>query len=161
MPEPLSLQFEKFEAVARHASTPTARRNAKLVALLAELAVRDMNHEAVAGLLACSMATARIYMNDLLDAALVSSLPLEQGQACANRASYRMVADQRTIDAFVDEQLARETDLPPRGQARHVNRAGLHIHTLFGDVRSLAPGHGKVQRDPLVAALFGDASPLC
>lgn len=107
-------------------------------ALVAEFAARDMGYTGVAAFLNCSPSAARNYVHSLRDERIVVEAPGRRGESTEERTVFRLNPSAAEVDFFLTRiaapaifvQEARVSD-----QARHL----------------------PARRDPLVAALFGDA----
>lgn len=138
----------------------SARRLKNLRALVAEFSARDIGCAGTALFLGCSLSAARNYICELLDAAVVASLPVRQAAGCVDRTLYRLTADPLAVHEFL-AGLARshgEHAMPaPRGAASidmSPDPESAHRTWRTADF-TLGVGEGPARRDPLVAALFG------
>lgn len=126
----------------------TARRIARIEELLSAFATRDMGHAQAATLLRCSLSSARSYMFELIDAGVLVATDARWGGRVA-RPVYRLNADARAV---ADYTAALQAAAPAGGQA---DCAPPGWHAASYSAGRAAPGGAAVQRDPLVAALFG------
>lgn len=78
----------------------SARRMAKLHALIAELKVRNTGYGAVALFLPCSSSAARNYMHELRDAGVVGSALIRQGAGCIDKMAYHLNPDPALAQNF-------------------------------------------------------------
>ncbi len=128
-------------------------------ALLGELANGEMDSTAIAAFLQCSNSCAHTYVMALVDAAIVvpSALPSGLGRP---KLGYCLTDDMRAVDDFLSNLLAGQhartlKRTPTRsGQVRTIGSQHFHIMAddQGGEVQAALV---SVQRDPLVAALFG------
>ena len=134
----------------------TARRRARLDLLVAELALRDMNHADVARFLPCSLSAARAYMHDLLDAAVVSLAFSSMGKVNMDSAIYRLCANRLIVKDLLDSRVYDRISSRANLQ-REAAPGTRHVHILSDDVKfDVKICNFPVRRDPLVAALFGE-----
>jgi len=138
----------------------TLRRIEKLQALVAELTVRELDVHAAAHFLQCSPSSARNYILELCDAAIAMPPP-GAGECAADGQTYHLnaLADGEQIRHYLAQLAAPRL----RGSAASKGRrpSGLrcgerYFHIIADDTQfALQPSIAPVQRDPLVAALFG------
>lgn len=134
----------------RASSSPRIER---LRRLLSELSLREVGHSDVIELLDCSMSSARNYIAELLNARVVVARACHRG---SDRAMYRLNTDEAPLRAFC----ALLGGAPVPGGAHPpppLDVVATHQAFLFESPRHWALVRGaSMQRDPLVAALFGD-----
>lgn len=134
----------------------TLRRRVTIRALIAELALRDMNHWAVADFLNCSCSTARTYMKELLEAGVVKLPQRGAGKFILDRAPYSLSGAAEAIEQFLDSLTDAESVSTDYSKGFNGLLNGQRVHIPSGD-----PGfptrleRPRARRDPLVTALFG------
>lgn len=137
----------------------TTRRHLRLRALIGELSARDMHTAAVAVFLECSHTAARNYLNELLEASVIS---WRRSPDPSMRSGYRLNGDTGLVQNFLAgltlpriANMKRESK--PATEAQSFGPRHFHIiaDDRFLGVRAT---HVLVRRDPLVAALFGNES---
>lgn len=123
--------------------------------LVAALDQRDMGPNAVMELLKISYSAARNYLSELEQAGIVSPDPVRRSLL---RISSDPSARLRYFAALTERAEGAQVSLR-RSATRHcTNSTGRFLHVLADDVGfSLVLHRVPVQRDPLVAALFGAA----
>jgi hypothetical protein len=148
------------KAPGLHGRPASLQRCERMQALLGELAKGEMDGAAIAKFLQCSNSSAYKYVMALVDAAVVfpSTLPSVLGRP---KLGYCLTEDMRAVDDFMSRLLAGENSrttlkrTPKRsGQVRTIGSQHFHIMAddQSGEVQA---AFVSVQRDPLVAALFG------
>lgn len=148
----------------------TMLRIARMNALMSAFAVRDMGHLEAATLLQCSQSSARNYMFELMDAGVI--IPADaQGRRRAAKPVYRLNHDTRVIDGYkaelgcTPEYVGARTGANPQDRApKPVQRDRQLSSVRLSDRYAGSPyaaNEAAVQRDPLVAALFGARIPTC
>jgi hypothetical protein len=139
----------------------TIRRIEKLRALVTALAARDMGYVSVAALLECSPTSSRQYLAQLADAGVVSYRPGRRPGSTGG-GSYRLNADPRAARVFLSTLTA--ADVPATKLRRTIRPryagipGGRYVHVMDGDSLPRSTDEGRARRDPLVAALFGEAA---
>lgn len=138
----------------------SARRIEQLRALVAELMMRDIGYVGVATLLKCSQSAARIYVQELRNAGIITASPIRQPPDCVDKFAYRLHSDPQQVRAFLAtlSQPQRCNISSPR-KGGHTDEASSNVrrfHIMQDDANiSLRVSDAPAQRDPLVAALFG------
>lgn len=132
----------------------------KLHALVAELAVRNMGYGAAALFLACSSSAARNYMHELRDAGVIAAALIRQSAGCIDKMAFHLNPDPSLAQNFLAtlDASRRVNKISTRGGGHQVDACAnvRHFHIMRDDVEmSLKVSSTPVQRDPLVAALFG------
>ncbi|MES2257026.1 MAG: hypothetical protein V4724_00835 [Pseudomonadota bacterium] len=142
----------------------TLRRVEKLRRLIAALSSRQMDVAAAAAFLGCSPAAARNHLYELLAARVIVPVPVraDGGGAGGDSIAYTLHADAAIVEAFVDTLRevhgARFIFAGKRSRKRGLFVGGRYFHIMLDDVGfALQICDEPVRRDPLVAALFGDA----
>lgn len=132
--------------------------------LLEQLCGHPLDAAAAASILECSITSAYRYLNTLIDAAIIEIVKREQRASKPVPKLYRLKATQGDVDRLL-ATLSNSADPRPR-----VSQTAGQSTTLPGKLRSQAfflfsgqgarPGQAPhvVERDPLVAALFGTVS---
>lgn len=116
----------------------TLLRIERLTALVAAFSARDLSLDDVAALLRCSASSARNYAFELADAGIILCAPPQPADRCADRHLFAITRQTALVDAFM---------------AGLANPGGFAVARASGG----NPFPVVVQRDPLVAALFGAA----
>ena len=141
----------------------SARRVVNLRALISEFAARNMGYCGVALFLNCSESTARNYVHELIDHRVIAYPRIRAQASCVDRTVYSLNPDPLIVRQFFETLVVSES------RRRHSVSAGRyggpgpvwsknarHVHILWDDVAIVDSAQSApVQRDPLVAALFG------
>lgn len=145
--------------LASAAAMPTPHQSEALRSLILAFSTRAMDVLDAAALLGCSSAYASAYLAQLRDAqVIVIATPKERDTGTR----FRLHADTSIVGAYLDclNGAARERFV---FVGRHLSKRGLlvdgrHFHIMRDDLGFvLRISDEPVRRDPLVAALFGDA----
>lgn len=142
-------------------SPASLRRRSKFQLLVAEFALRDLDAVAVAEFLDCSTTAAHQFVNILLGAAVIEPYRASKATGSFMRRGYRLNSNAAVISGFWPTWRRRSSAASFRNTARSrpnrpISRIACHFHLLVGERNEGVLAHRKpVQRDPLVAALFG------
>jgi hypothetical protein len=132
----------------------SARRIMNLRALVGEFARRDLGYSGTALLLGCSLSSARNYIFELLDAAVIVAHPFRPPAGSIDRLQYQLTTDRQAVREFV-AGLAESDGAEAQRHGMQADRQGDACgldNFNFGPNLLDAPA----RRDPLVAALFGE-----
>lgn len=144
-------------------TTATRRRNEQMRKLVAEYHIREMSSEEVAEFLKFSPSGARKYVNDLLKRHIIEVKRTEGtvGKKSLGHSIYGLAENSEELV----KELLEELEAGPISNMKYVKPKQVptvdhtrHLHIMRDDMTF----HSKVepiivQRDPLVAALFGPA----
>lgn len=145
------------------------RRAQQLLRVIEQLAVRSMTTLEVAHLLNCKSACAQKYLQQLRDEEVVI-LERHPEQGASNKALYRLSNNSEKIREFQElivqpkrHRSSREKLISLQAQGSILNVTvganGQRIYMLADETHhAIRPHSEPVQRDPLVAALFGAAA---
>lgn len=138
----------------------SARRIEQLRALVAELMMRDIGYVGVATLLQCSKSAARMYVQELRGAGMITARPIRQPADCVDKLAYRLHSDPQQVQAFLaklsQSQRCNITSQRNGGQKVEASSNVRRFHIMQDDANiSLMVSEAPAQRDPLVTALFG------
>jgi hypothetical protein len=144
-------------------TSATLRRIENMQKLVAELQNHEMLADEIAWFLKFSPSGARKYIRDLREAGVIELARYIEGTATyLGKAVYQLTPDAERVQAFLAAiaQPKRE-GAPPRKERPSLREQsmagnGRHFHILADDTHyAIRVNRGPVQRDPLVAALFG------
>lgn len=140
----------------------TLRRTERLLALLAELSIRDMDLLAMSFLLNCSQSAVRNYTFELLSAGVIVAFPSKRTSAGGSK-DYRLSADTRIVENFLSNLgEPRRGDIISAKHSRQLHKTladARYFHIMWNDMNGSFEVNGAhARRDPLVAALFGVAN---
>ncbi len=135
------------------------RRIESFLALIAALNMDALDLASIAEHLGCSMGTARIYIYQLRDAKLVAKTRVRQTNRGSGRGpAFQLVGDAAATRIFVNQlmqtALVSEEPITPQRRGRETRLGGNYFHVKAGDLHQVL-GRAALNRDPLVAALFG------
>jgi hypothetical protein len=147
------------------------RRAQQLLKLIDQLTMRSMTTHEVANLLNCKSACAQKYLQQLRDEdVIVLDRNAETGSSSSGKAVYRLSNNAEKIREFQElivqpkkNRSSREKLISLQAQGSILNVTvganGQRIYMLADETHHAIRSHSEpVQRDPLVAALFGAAS---
>ncbi|WP_090436942.1 MULTISPECIES: winged helix-turn-helix domain-containing protein [Telluria group] len=161
MTERKALSLAPIERV--RSTSATLRRIENMQKLVAELQNHEMLADEIAWFLKFSPSGARKYIRDLREAGVIELARYIEGTATyLGKAVYQLTPDAERVQAFLAAiaQPKRE-GAPPRKERPSLREQsmagnGRHFHILADDTHyAIRVNRGPVQRDPLVAALFG------
>ena len=139
----------------------SSRRIDNLLAIVRELAYRDMTIADVGALLGFSDSGARNYIRELSDAGLMEiSARISKMAGHAGQPVFTLTQDSVAIDSFLEAMAERKRLgwVAPRSAEPLPVRRGSRFHLLDGDSSFVPTERVRcAARDPLVAALFGAA----
>jgi hypothetical protein len=145
------------------------RRAQQLLKLIEQLTVRSMTTIEAAHLLNCKSACAQKYLQQLRDEEVIILERHPESSACS-KAVYRLSSNFAKIREFQElivqpkrHRSSREKLISLQAQGSILNvtigEHGQRIYMLADETHhAIRPNNDPVQRDPLVAALFGAAS---
>jgi hypothetical protein len=148
-------------AMRTRCTSMTEQRTANLKSLAAELATREMQADDVCAHLKMSPSGARKYIADLRAAGvMVLARHVDATPTYIGKAAYRLVSDQVLVSEFLGqiEQHKHQPRIPaPPVRALPV-MPGRNFHIMADDTHyAVRINRQPAMRDPLVAALFGQA----
>ena len=148
-------------AMERPARPSTILRIERLRALIAELSTREMDLTEIAGFLRCSPSGTRNYVSELVDATVLIAPDVDASHR--NKLS-RLSPDLQKIHRFLAGIAAQEVSGGPvridrRSHSSLADARYLHVLTA-GAVSIREAEQLGARRDPLVEALFGQASKM-
>jgi DNA-binding Lrp family transcriptional regulator len=146
-------------------TSATLRRIENMQKLVAELQQHEMLADEIAWFLKFSPSGARKYIRDLRDAGVIELARYIEGTATyLGKAVYQLTPDPERVKTFLAAIVQPKRDgVPPRKERPSLREqamagAGRHFHILADDTHyAIRVNRGPVTRDPLVAALFGNA----
>jgi hypothetical protein len=121
-----------------------------------------MDLPAMSFLLDCSQSAVRNYIFELLSARVIVG-PLSAPPCAAGRKNYRLSGDELIVENFRSKlgELGRR-DIMSAKHARKLHKTladARYVHIMWDDMNGFFDVNGAhVRRDPLVAALFGEAN---
>jgi hypothetical protein len=139
----------------------TRRRMDNLRIIIDTIATVEMDIDDICALLQFSPSGGRKYIQELRGAGVIDLARYVGGTATyIGRPHYRLSPDQSLVSAFI-AQLDPKVPAPPRkpaGKSLQPVTPGSSIHLMTDDTHfSVRVNRMPAVRDPLVAALFGDA----
>lgn len=146
-------------------TSATLRRIENMQKLIGELATHEMLADEIAWFLKFSPSGARKYIRDLRDAGVIELARYIEGTATyLGKAVYQLTPDPDRVRSFLAAILQPKRDGASPKKERPSLRdqsaagSGRHFHILADDTHyAIRVNRAPVQRDPLVAALFGSA----
>ena len=146
-------------------TSATLRRIENMQKLIGELSMHEMLADEIAWFLKFSPSGARKYIRDLREAGVIELARYIEGTATyLGKAVYQLTPDPDRVKAFLAAIVQPKREgAPPRKERPGIREqsmagAGRHFHILADDTHyAIRVNRGPVQRDPLVAALFGSA----
>lgn len=155
-------------SIAGHALTRPTRpstiiRIERFRALISELATRDMELVAMADFLQCSLSGTRNYVAELVVATVLIAPDVEPNEAGCRNKQYRLSSDLKKVHRFLAGLAAPQkagdgvTQFDRRPHRSLADARYLHVLTA-GAASIHEAAELRARRDPLVEALFGEAS---
>ncbi len=146
-------------------TSATLRRIENMQKLIGELSMHEMLADEIAWFLKFSPSGARKYIRDLREAGVIELARYIEGTATyLGKAVYQLTPEPERVQAFLAAIVQPKREgAPPRKERPGIREqsmagAGRHFHILADDTHyAIRVNRGPVQRDPLVAALFGSA----
>jgi DNA-binding Lrp family transcriptional regulator len=146
-------------------TSATLRRIENMQKLVAELQQHEMLADEIAWFLKFSPSGARKYIRDLRDAGVIELARYIEGTATyLGKAVYQLTPDPERVKTFLAAIVQPKREgAPPRKERPSLREqamagAGRHFHILADDTHyAIRVNRAPVTRDPLVAALFGNA----